>query len=390
MKILFVHEVGYLEKPIFEMHEFPEHLAKLGHDVAFIDFPELSNPSIDRQRAEEVNGRVLTDITLKLFHHSVGVQNMFGRLLAVFSAPFFVWKVIREFKPEVIVSYAVPTSGWQALIVARLRGIPYLFRALDVSHKIRQTRFSAAVLVAEKFIYRNADWISCNNPSLRRYCLEHGGSEEKSSIDLPLLDLALFRPTSKTDPASHSEPFSGRLIIAYMGSFFYFSGLEDVIKSLVSFPNVTLVLVGGGEQEQTLKALVTSLGLNDRVDFRGFVEYRDLPTVLSQADILINPMEPSLVSNAALPNKVLQYMALGLPVVTTRLEGLSSLFPNEQGLFFAESSSEVVRIAADLYESGLKNSLGKGNRLAVENLFTHNDLVRAFESRLVRMVGKHV
>ncbi len=343
MKILFVHEVGYLEKPIFEMHEFPEHLAELGHDVAFIDFPEQSKPSMDRQRAEEVSGRVLTDVTLKLFHHSGGFQNMLGRLLAVITAPLFVWRVIREFKPEVIVSYAVPTSGWQALLVAKFTGIPYLFRALDVSHRIRQTKFSAAVLVAEKFIYRNADWISCNNPSLRRYCVERGGSEEKSSVDLPLLDLSLFRPTSKKDATTGSEPPSGRLILAYMGSFFYFSGLDDVIKSLMNFPNVTLVLVGGGEKEQVLRALVTSLGLNDRVDFRGVIEFRDLPMVLSQADILINPMKPSLVSNAALPNKVLQYMALGLPVVTTKLEGLSSLFPNEPGLLFAESSSDVVR-----------------------------------------------
>ena len=40
MRVLFVHEVSFLDKPIFEMHEFPEYLASRGHEVHFVDFLE--------------------------------------------------------------------------------------------------------------------------------------------------------------------------------------------------------------------------------------------------------------------------------------------------------------------------------------------------------------
>ena len=40
MRILFVHEVNYRKKVIFEMHDFPELLSLAGHDVVFVDFAE--------------------------------------------------------------------------------------------------------------------------------------------------------------------------------------------------------------------------------------------------------------------------------------------------------------------------------------------------------------
>ena len=108
-----------------------------------------------------------------------------------------------------------------------------------------------------------------------------------------------------------------------MGSFFYFSGLADVLQKLALMDErPVLVLIGGGEQDAELRTMTEKLHLEDCVKFTGFVGFAELPSYLSMADVAINPMVPSMVSNKALPNKVLQYMASGLPVVTTRLDGL--------------------------------------------------------------------
>ena len=40
MKLLFIHEVSYRKKVIFEMHEIPELLAVRGHDITFLEFDE--------------------------------------------------------------------------------------------------------------------------------------------------------------------------------------------------------------------------------------------------------------------------------------------------------------------------------------------------------------
>jgi glycosyltransferase involved in cell wall biosynthesis len=112
------------------------------------------------------------------------------------------------------------------------------------------------------------------------------------------------------------------------------------------------LLIGGGEQEQELRSLVAELSLNDRVIFTGYVPYADLPRYLRLADVAINPLKISRVSSVAFPHKVLQYLASGLPVVSTRLDGLVSALEGIQNLDWVESPEDCLDRAIEL----IKNS----------------------------------
>jgi glycosyltransferase involved in cell wall biosynthesis len=141
-----------------------------------------------------------------------------------------------------------------------------------------------------------------------------------------------------------------------MGSFFYFSGLPEVVKKFAALTNkdsdIKLLLIGGGEQEQELRSLVAELSLNDRVIFTGYAPYADLPRYLRLADVAINPLKISRVSSVAFPHKVLQYLASGLPVVSTRLDGLVSALEGIQNLDWVESPEDCLDRAIEL----IKNS----------------------------------
>ena len=387
MKILFLHEVGYLEKPIFEMHEFPEHLAARGHDVAFADFPETREGKLNVDFGANIKGRVLSGARLKLYSQKVLFPGIVGRLFAALLSSFFLFRVLRHFNPDVVVSFAVPTSGWQAAIICRAKGIPFLFRALDVSHRIRRTVFAPVIRVAERLVYSNAAWVSCNNPAMLEYCTSLGAKVSKSSVEYPPLDLSHFLEgasskivRSKLGIAEDSQ------VILYLGSFFYFSGLADVIRNLaLMIERPTLVLIGGGEQDAELRAMTENLHLENCVKFTGFVEFGDLPSYLSIADLAINPMVPSLVSNKALPNKVLQYMASGLPVVTTKLDGLSSIFDEQVGVESVADSSMVLAAAVAMLENPELDRLGEANRSAVAKKFDVTHAVQSFEQRLLSL-----
>jgi glycosyltransferase involved in cell wall biosynthesis len=133
-----------------------------------------------------------------------------------------------------------------------------------------------------------------------------------------------------------------------MGSFFYFSGLPQAIKRFAEISSSEyLVLVGGGEQDSELRNLVRELKVEDRVLFTGFVPFAQLSDYLTVADVALNTMERSIVSNAAIPNKVIQYLATGLPVVSTRLDGLASSFPATSSLALAENPSGVIDLALE-------------------------------------------
>jgi glycosyltransferase involved in cell wall biosynthesis len=393
MRILFLHEVNYLRKPIFEMHEFPEYLAERKHKVGVVQFPEGESKESLKTHPwkQEIQGRVVKDTRLSLYTPKTNSGGLFGRLIAAARFGREFKRVLQDFNPDVVVSLAVPTSGWQALRVCKKARIPYLFRALDVSHKIRKSVFSGFILQAEKYIYRNADWVSANNPAMLDYCISLGAQVSTSSIELPPLNLAHFsaKPGWRAETRVKLRIPEEASVIIYIGTFFYFSGLPGLIKSFADnrMENQILVLVGGGEQEAELIALARKLDVDSSVLFTGFVSFDQLPRYLAVADVAVNPMLPSLVSNTALPNKVIQYMAASLPVVSTPLNGLSSTFREMPGLTFATNGSQFISAIEKFLSSKDRAGFGETNRLEVQEKFQAAVRVSELESRIMQLLG---
>ncbi len=393
MRILFLHEVNYLEKPIFEMHEFPEHLAALGHEIGFVQFPEGLTQAAVRKVGwkAKVPGRVLPEQNLTLYTPQNASGSLFGRLKTALTFKGSFQKIVQDFNPDVVISFSVPTSGWQALGLCKRLGIPFMYRALDVSHLIRKSVFSSLILMAEKFIYRNASAVSANNPAMAEYCTSMGSDAQKTFVNLPPIDLSHF-----AEGSSKREYVRSKLgiaidskVILYMGSFFYFSGLPQLIDEFAKRgdSDQLLVLVGGGEQDEELRSQVIRLGLDDRVLFTGFIGFDELPGYLAAADVAVNPMQASLVSNAAFPNKVIQYLATGLAVATTRLKGLELTFGEVAGIRYSEKPETVMRDALDLASSKELATLGKANQALVAEKFSKVEAVKSFEKRLREVVG---
>jgi len=395
VRILFLHEVNYLEKPIFEMHEFPEYLAGLGHEVAFLQFPE--GRSYDEVKAlgwkNKISGRVLPHQSLTLYTPQSAAGSLLGRLKTALTFKQIFSEVVEDFKPDAVLSFSVPTSGWQSLKVARKLGIPYVFRALDVSHKIRKSPFAGLIKLAERYIYKYSDHVSANNPAMAAYCKSMGANSATTSVDLPPLDLSHF-----ADGVSRRDQIRRKLgipedskVILYMGSFFYFSGLPQLVNEFAKSKskNIYLVLVGGGEQDEELRNLVAKLGLSKKVIFTGFIGFEELPGYLAAADVAVNPMQSSLVSNAAFPNKVIQYLATGLAVATTRLKGLELTFGEVPGMRYAETPEQVMQQALSLASEKDVAQLGRANQVLVAGKFPRDESVKAFDVRLQEVVRQH-
>jgi len=377
-----VHEVNYLTKPIYEMQEFPEHLARLGHEVGFLHFPEgyRSHEVRSLGWTKRIRGRVISDSRLTLFTPPFP-GGLAGRLITAVTAHYFVRKAILDFCPQLVVCYSVPTNGWQAVRVAKKFGVPLMFRALDVSHKIRKDIFSQLIFTAEQYMLRNASWVSANNPAMLEYCQSMGAVGNRSSVDWPLIDLERFKDTAADIELKQilGVPKDHKVIL-YMGSFFYFSGLPEVLEEFArSAEKEHLVLIGGGEQDTLLRRQVARLEISRRVTFTGYVKFDDLPRFLKLADVAINPMHPSLVSNAAIPNKVIQYLASGLVVVSTRLRGLELTFKHSKVLHLVDAPAKVVGKALAVCR-GANESREEAGLLDLER-FSLSRAVTAFESR---------
>lgn len=391
MHLFFLHEVSYLKKPIYEMHEFPERLNLLGHRVSFMQFDEGFNRFRDARlpMRESIEGRVYKDADITLLTPwQLGFRRL-DRLFATLITPFdLAFRLIRD-KPDVFISYSVPTSGWQALFLCKVLGIPYVYRALDVSHRIRRSRLNWLVKVFERIIYRSADIVSVNNPAMATYASQIMGSERPIKFDPPPLDLSFASlPSVKQRSEVRARLGLGKSdkVLLYLGSFFYFSGLIEFLdhfsKTLRENKNFKFVLVGGGEQEQELRSMVESEGLSDQVIFTGFVPFDEIWAIIGSVDLALNPMKPQAVSHFALPNKVIQYLAMGTRVVSTRLKGLEALFDGSPNIVFENDYAQMARVAESLLSAKATRTVP-----GVINMFEADRATESFESTLVAAAG---
>lgn len=134
--------------------------------------------------------------------------------------------------------------------------------------------------------------------------------------------------------------------IVYTGMLSSVAGIELLLESfsLLKGQQYELVICGqGSECEQKIKESC----LNDkRIVYKGFLTPEEYKIVLQNADILVNPRDMRFVQNKNnFPSKVLEYLASGRRIVSTRFNGYERYSEN---IIFSESTPESIAEAIKL------------------------------------------
>jgi glycosyltransferase involved in cell wall biosynthesis len=383
MKLFFIHEVSYEDKVIFEMHEFPEILALRSHDIYFYDFPERTSrikfPRSDRKRG--ISGRVHEESRLNLISPRTISFGILQRISVLPYSFFDLYRKLHAIKPDVIVTYAVPTYGLQVLLLAKMLKIPTVYRAIDVSHMIRKSKLNSLVKILEGIVIKRSTYISCNNTAMRDYVISRGANSEKVTTNYAPIDFAHFRRSADLREKCLKNLF-------FLGTLFSFTGLKEFIlaanRDLLFEDGYTLTIVGSGEEHNSLESLVDSLQLSDKIHFTGMIPYADLSKYLNLAGIALNPFVKSPLTDIALPHKVIQYAAAELPIVSTPLDGLLGLFDTDQTIFWARTPEEMVDLIRTVNKMQLID-LEARIQLQTDSLnskLESNKVIESFESVL--------
>jgi glycosyltransferase involved in cell wall biosynthesis len=296
--------------------------------------------------------------------------------------------------------YGSATNGKQTIQLAKEFDIPVIFRVLDVAHgfvKIPLARQLAKKY--EKYVISRAQLVLATTPHLARYAGEMGAKQglvEPFSLGINMKD---FKPLAK-DPALAKAVNiqDGDAVIAFIGTLFPFSGLDNIISNFEVIqektPSTKFLIIGGGPAFNRLLAMVKRKKLESSVMLLGFKNQKELPRYLALADICVNPFEINYVTRRILPTKILEYLSCGKPVLSTPLEGTKELLPDESyGIVYA-SSTEFVKSLADLITKKEKLAeLGKNGYFYVRK--NHDwevlcdKLLEKFQSLIAKNNDKH-
>ena len=371
----FIHEVDYLDKPIFEMHEFPELLAESGWDVRFVDFTEGPRATAAPKHVHRVGGAPIRLHTVP----SIG-SGIARRLIAVLTGPLFLFWLLLRHRPNVIVLYAVPTFGWQTVLICKILRIPVVYRAIDLSSDIRETVFRRLVQRAEQVVARYAT-VVCPNTNELGLHLSSLGARDVERV-FPGFDIAELNLPRGDERRS----------VVFMGTLFPFAGLATFIKNFSPVAHergdVVLRIIGDGEEAKNLAELIAAENLEDLVDLVGFVPFDKLYEELAKSQVAIIPFDERQLTHVALPGKVPQYVRAGLPVVATPLRGLQELLPPGDGVCYApkgrEFVSEVFRLLDDAEEC---NELVRRGNERLNGVATWEHSIQSFTEVLTRAMS---
>ena len=268
-------------------------------------------------------------------------------------------------RPDILHAHSPALNGIPALRVGRRLGIPvvYEIRAFwedaAASHgtsrewgpRYRSTR------ALETYVAKRADAVTTICEGLKGELLTRGISEEKVTVIPNAVDSAAFVP-GRADPAlAAKHNLGGKSVLGFIGSFYAYEGLDLLLRAMPDIiagaADAKLLLVGGGPEESSLKALTHDLGLDDKIVFTGRVPHDQVQRYYELVDIFVYPRTAIRLTDLVTPLKPLEAMAQGKIVVASDVGGHRELIDDgETGTLFAADdprrlSRAVLQVLAD-------------------------------------------
>jgi glycosyltransferase involved in cell wall biosynthesis len=353
MKILAVQDMSWQRKGPWQQHHLMEKLSLRGHEIRVIVFEHLwrweKGPFFAKGERREHFNRIYEGAEVTYIRPSfvrLPLLDYFSYLLTSRTA---IKKEIDAFNPDVIIGFSSVFSSYWGVRYARTSAIPFVNYWYDIIHVLNVPKpFGPLALVIEKHTIKGSTRIVTINAALTEYLITIGAP--KSKIDtLPSgVDLKRFDP-STIDRKTVRERYGfadSDLVLFFMGWIYPFSGLQEVANDVAKLTDrnssLKLLIVGRGPGLAPLKEFVKQRNAEDRIIFTGYRPYAEIPELIAAADICILPAYDTEEMRHIVPIKIYEFLAMGKPVISTRLHGVLREFGTGNGVTYADSPETVV------------------------------------------------
>ena len=365
---------------------------KMGYDPVVLTSPKQEeNRQGEWSEKEEING---------FTYYRTGATRRFpvpflseAWLMHVLSRR--ILEVAKIEKPEVLHAHSPVLNAIPALWAGRKLGIPVIY-------EIRAFWEDAAVdhgTYAEgSFKYRLTKWLEtqvckrvehvgilCNG--LKKDLISRGISAEKITPIFNGVNVDDFKPCPVDAEYLREWKVSGKKVIGFIGSFYRYEGLDLLVKAFSQVaennPDVLLLLVGGGEMEQELNALIATLELSDRVVMPGRIPHERVPGVYAMIDVLVYPRYSMRLTELVTPLKPLEAMAMGKVLVASDVGGHKELITaGETGVLFkaGDEAALAEMLGELLVDKGQRETLQQCGMTWVKEQHTWDKTTRVYRN----------
>ena len=286
----------------------------------------------------------------------------------------------------------------------KLLGKKFLFDHHDANPELYEAKFGRrdflwkAMVWLEKLTFRTADVSIATNESYRRIALERGGMAPERVFVVrsgPSLE------RMKRLPPDDSLKKGKKYLVGYVGVMGRQEGIDYLLRAAAHIvhdlkrDDVHFGLVGGGTSLEEMRSLAGQLGVADRVTFTGRVPDAEMLAMLNTADVCVNPDVANDMNDISTMNKIMEYMALGKPIVQFDLA--EGRFSAQQASLYARRNDAfdfAAKIVELLDDPQARAAMGAFGRRRVENelewRYEVPKLLAAYDALWARSAPRHV
>ena len=233
--------------------------------------------------------------------------------------------------------HLVPKAAVEA---AKKLDIPSIVKVDDAIYEkasgIKSLQRKIEKMINGKTLRAGTKILVSNNETKKIIIDEYNVMQEKISIVPNGVDLSMFNITKKKNSKK----------VVFAGAMYYHRGLDVLLETIPlvieKIPDAKFVLLGSGTEMDKLKEIVSKNKLDNSVEFKGWIEREKIPENIADASIGIGPLRLTEVTSRALPIKVLEYMAVSLPVIAQKGTLPNDVLENEKNGFFIENHIELA------------------------------------------------
>jgi len=291
-------------------------------------------------------------------------------------------EIIPEIKPDVLHAHSPALNGLAAIRAGKKYNIPVVYECrafwedAAVDHGTTQEgslryRITKAL---ESYVFKKAQAVTCICEGLRQDIIKRGVAENKITVIPNAVNIEKFTFGQQADESlKHQLGLKGKTVLGFIGSFYAYEGIPLILDALPIIlkqqPEIRLLLVGGGPQEQVIKNKVKHLQLESYVIFTGRVPHDQVQDYYNLVDVFVYPRLAMRLTELVTPLKPLEAMAQGRLVVASDVGGHKELIENGKNgfLFSAGDATALASAVLNLTDNRSQwNTVREQGRLYVE------------------------
>ncbi len=325
---------------------------------------------------------------------------------ALFWETLYAWWIYLRRGFHVVQGCNPPDDIFMVALPFKLFGVKYIFDHHDANPELYLSKYDRkdflykAQVFLEKLTYRFSDVVIATNNSYRDLAITRGAQDPADVFVVrngP--DLETFKAVPPKPALKYGKPY----LVGYVGNMSIQEGLDILLDVALHLKNsgrldIHFTCVGGGPGLAGLRKMVEDKELGDTVNFTGRIPGQDLLDILSTADVCVNPDKPCEMNDISTMIKIMEYMALGKPIVQFDLKegkfsaGDASLYSDNHDLV-TDFSAKIVWLLEHPEERKRMGECGRRRVVqelawehSVKNLLAAYD--RAFSKRRTNTISE--